>query len=123
MFNIFNNSLNPNLVYGADRVFYVIDAVKSLRPGARFHVVDDPLTPSNLVWQDDTKTRPTDQEILDEMARLTGAWQTEYILIQRAREYPDPKEYLDGIVKGDQNQVQAYIDACLAVKAKYPKPE
>lgn len=41
---------------------------------------------------------------------------------QRAAEYPDFKDYLDGIVKGDQAQVQAYIDACLAVKAKYPKP-
>ena len=29
---------------------------------------------------------------------------------------------IDGIVKGDTEQVQAYIDACLAVKAKYPKP-
>jgi len=26
-------------------------------------------------------------------------------------------------VKGDTAQTQAYIDACLAVKAKYPKPE
>jgi hypothetical protein len=41
---------------------------------------------------------------------------------QRAAEYPNFKDYLDGIVKGDQAQVQAYIDACLAVKAKYPKP-
>lgn len=40
----------------------------------------------------------------------------------RAAEYPDFKDYLDGIVKGDQAQIQAYIDACLAVKAKYPKP-
>ncbi len=40
----------------------------------------------------------------------------------RLAEYPDFKDYLDGIVKGDQAQVQAYIDACLAVKAKYPKP-
>lgn len=40
----------------------------------------------------------------------------------RAVEYPDFRDYLDGIVKGDQAQVQAYIDACLAVKAKYPKP-
>ena len=40
---------------------------------------------------------------------------------QRAAEYPDARDYLDGIVKGDQAQVQAYIDACLAVKAKYPK--
>ncbi len=41
----------------------------------------------------------------------------------RARAYPDFRDYLDGIVKGNQAQVQAYIDACLAVKAKYPKPE
>lgn len=41
----------------------------------------------------------------------------------RAAEYPPMVDYLDGIVKGDANQVQAYIDACLAVKAKYPKPE
>lgn len=41
---------------------------------------------------------------------------------QRAAEYPPMADYVDGIVKGDQAQVQAYIDACLAVKAKYPKP-
>lgn len=41
---------------------------------------------------------------------------------KRAMEYPNFHEYLDGIVKGDQTQVQAYIDACLAVKEKYPKP-
>lgn len=40
----------------------------------------------------------------------------------RAAEYPSINDYIDGIVKGDQAQVQAYIDACLAVKAKYPKP-
>jgi len=39
----------------------------------------------------------------------------------RAAEYPSMTNYIDGIVKGDQAQVQAYIDACLAVKAKYPK--
>ena len=41
---------------------------------------------------------------------------------QRAAEYPPMTDYLDGIVKNDQAQIQAYIDACLAVKAKYPKP-
>jgi hypothetical protein len=39
----------------------------------------------------------------------------------RAKEYPDFKEYLDGIVKGDNAQIQKYINDCLAVKAKYPK--
>jgi hypothetical protein len=41
---------------------------------------------------------------------------------QRAAEYPPITDYLDGVVKGDQAQVQAYIDSCLTVKAKYPKP-
>lgn len=41
----------------------------------------------------------------------------------RAKEYPPITDYIDGIVKGDTAQVQTYIDACLAVKAKYPKPE
>ena len=39
----------------------------------------------------------------------------------RSKEYPLITDYIDGIVKGDNAQVQAYIDACLAVKAKYPK--
>jgi hypothetical protein len=39
----------------------------------------------------------------------------------RANEYPDFKEYLDGIVKGDQAQIDKYIADCLAVKDKYPK--
>lgn len=42
---------------------------------------------------------------------------------KRQAEYPPITDYIDGIVKGDDAQVQAYIDACLAVKAKYPKGE
>jgi hypothetical protein len=41
---------------------------------------------------------------------------------QRRAEYPPILDYMDGVVKGDLAQMQAYIDACLAVKAKYPKP-
>lgn len=40
---------------------------------------------------------------------------------KRAREYPPITDYLDGVVKGDQAQIDAYIAACQAVKAKYPK--
>jgi len=39
----------------------------------------------------------------------------------RAAEYPPMVDYLDGVVKGDQAQIDTYIAACLAVKAKYPK--
>lgn len=41
---------------------------------------------------------------------------------QRAAEYPSITDYLDGVVKGDQAQIDGYIAACQAVKAKYPKP-
>lgn len=40
---------------------------------------------------------------------------------QRAAEYPPITDYIDGVVKGDQAQIDAYIAACQAVKAKYPK--
>jgi hypothetical protein len=40
---------------------------------------------------------------------------------KRAAEYPPMTDYLDGIAKGDTAQVNTYIAACLAVKAKYPK--
>ena len=40
---------------------------------------------------------------------------------KRAAEYPPMTDYLDGIAKGDTAQVDTYIAACLAVKAKYPK--
>ena len=40
---------------------------------------------------------------------------------KRQAEYPPMTDYLDAVVKGDEAQKQAYIDACLAVKLKYPK--
>jgi hypothetical protein len=40
---------------------------------------------------------------------------------KRAAEYPPMADYLDAVVKGDQAQIDIYIAACLAVKAKYPK--
>jgi len=39
----------------------------------------------------------------------------------RAKAYPPAADYLDGIVKGDQAQVAAYVAACQEVKARYPK--
>jgi hypothetical protein len=40
---------------------------------------------------------------------------------KRQAEYPPITDYLDGVVKGDQTQIDKYIADCLAVKAKYPK--
>jgi hypothetical protein len=40
---------------------------------------------------------------------------------KRQAEYPPFTDYLDGIAKGDQAQINKYIADCQAVKAKYPK--
>ena len=42
--------------------------------------------------------------------------------VDRAKEYPPITDYIDGVVKGDQAQIDKYIADCLAVKNKYPKP-
>jgi len=42
-------------------------------------------------------------------------------IAKRASEFPPITDYIDGVVKGDQAQIDKYIADCLAVKAKYPK--
>jgi gamma-glutamylcysteine synthetase len=41
--------------------------------------------------------------------------------IKRQAEYPSIIDYIDGVVKADQAQINKYIADCQAVKAKYPK--
>ena len=62
-------------------------------------------------------------EITDEEAKSLCPVYTQTYADKRAAEYPPMTDYLDGIVKGDQDQVDAYIAACNAVKLKYPKTE
>ena len=53
---------------------------------------------------------------------LVNAWQDpDAYKYARASEYPPITDYIDGVVKGDQAQIDKYIADCLAVKAKYPK--
>lgn len=44
-----------------------------------------------------------------------------YAQLRRAH-YPDMTAYLDAAVKGDSSQSRAYVEACMAVKARFPKP-
>lgn len=43
--------------------------------------------------------------------------------VDRSAEYPPIEEFIDGWVKDDIDQMNEYKAKCLAVKAKYPKPE
>jgi hypothetical protein len=94
-----------------------VNALQSLRPGAQWVLRGD-----DLEWLDTEQTQPTEAEITAEVARLQAAYDATEYQRQRAAEYPPMADYLDAVVKGDQAQIDAYIAACQAVKAKYPKP-
>jgi len=53
---------------------------------------------------------------------LVDAWQDpDAYKYARASEYPPITDYIDGVVKGDQAQIDKYIADCLAVKQRFPK--
>ena len=77
----------------------------------------------NVVTIDDTvgsKDVNGDTVVIDET--LVNAWvDPNAYKYAREKAYPPSTDYLDGIVKSDQAQVDKYIADCLAVKAQYPK--
>jgi hypothetical protein len=92
----------------------------TLTPGAEWALTGD--TYDGLTWLDETQKQPTKKAVDAEIVRLQAEYDNLEYARLRAAEYPDMADYLDGVVKGDQEQVDAYIAACLAVKEKYPKP-
>jgi len=93
-------------------------ALVSLKPGAQFILKDN-----EIQWLDTEQSQPTDAEIAAEITRLEVDYASKAYQRNRAKEYPPITDYLDGVVKGNQAQIDAYIAACQAVKTKYPKPE
>ncbi len=94
-----------------------LTAIISLVPNAEVSIRGD-----EVEWHNPSTAPVTDAQIDTEISRLQAEYDAKEYQRKRALEYPSFKDYLDGIVKGDTAQVQAYIDACNAVKAKYPKP-
>lgn len=80
------------------------------------------LYPQAIRTEGETAYDADGNEVIYDKAAVLAYADSQAYIAQRAAEYPPITDYLDGVVKGDQAQVQAYIDACLAVKAKYPKP-
>lgn len=87
-------------------------------------------THPNVVTIDDTEgafdadgnSVTIDQSLVDaEITRLQAEYDSQEYARNRAKEYPAMEDYLDGVVKGDQAQIDKYIADCLAVKEKYPK--
>ena len=96
----------------------IIKSILAINPTAQVSVSGDDI--NTIFWHNGTQPIPANQ-ILAKQQELIAEYNANQYQRDRAKEYPDFKEYLDGIVKGDQAQIDKYIADCLAVKAKYPK--
>ena len=84
-----------------DAIRAVNSSIVTIRGDDAFDINDNPVT------YDETAV----QAYMDSKAYIA----------KRQAEYPSFIDYLDGVVKGDQAQIDKYIADCQAVKTKYPK--
>jgi len=73
-----------------------------------------------LTWLD-SSPKPTQEELDSQWEAIQANIKANEYKAKRAAEYPPITDYIDGVVKGDQAQIDKYIADCLAVKAKFPK--
>ena len=91
-------------------------AILSLVPNAEFVIREDVVE-----WHIPSIAPVSDEQIAQELTRLQQQYEADEYKRKRQAEYPPLTDYLDGVVKNDQAQINKYIADCLAVKAKYPK--
>ena len=92
-------------------------ALHNLRPFAVW-TINGEHEYSNLVWLDTDQTKPTEEEVVAEVARLQAEYEAQEYQRQRAAEYPSYADQFDLLYHGGYDAWKAAIDA---VKTKYPK--
>lgn len=90
-----------------------VDAIISLRPGAKWHMREDV-----LIWEDEEQIEPTEEELTTEIARLESEYDSQDYARKRQKEYPSLVDQLDEIY---HNGIDSWKATIKAVKDKYPK--
>ena len=94
-----------------------LDAILAIKSDAEVSTLAD----GSLNWIDGNPTNITEEQIATKLAELQVEYDAKEYQRKRQSEYPNIYDYVDGIVKDDQAQIDKYIADCQAVKAKYPK--
>jgi hypothetical protein len=79
------------------------------------------LNPSVVTIRGDVAYDADGNEVAYDLAAVQAYVDAHAYIAKRAAEFPPITDYIDGVVKGDQAQIDKYIADCLATKAKYPK--
>jgi hypothetical protein len=93
-----------------------VDALFSLKPNAQWT-----LRGEELEWVDTIQTKPTEQELQNEIVRLQAQYDANEYQRKRAAEYPPIGDQLDALWKGGDAAAEM-LTKVQAVKTKYPKP-
>ena len=91
-------------------------ALQSLRPNAKWHMIGTEY--SNIYWDDETQTKPTEQEVEERIAVLKYQEEVNVYQEKRKSEYPSWEDQLDKIY---HSGVDAWKEDVKAIKDKYPK--
>ena len=95
----------------------ISDAIRAIKSDAVFSTIAD----GSIVWHDGNPTNITQEQIDTKLAELKTEYAAQDYARKRQSEYPDIYDYMDGIVKNDQTQIDKYIADAQDVKARYPK--
>ena len=95
-------------------------ALINLRPGAQWALNGD--TYDGLQWLDETQTKPTEDEISQEIERLKAEYELTQYQRQRKPEYPSITDQLDALFHAGVFPPEM-AEQIQAIKDKYPKPE
>jgi hypothetical protein len=79
------------------------------------------LNPSVVTIRGDVAYDADGNEVAYDKAAVQAYVDAHAYIAKRASEYPPITDYIDGVVKGDQAQIDKYIADCLAVKQRFPK--
>ena len=95
-------------------------ALESLAPGAKWSINGDQ-NYLNLIWLDETQTKPTEEEIVQKVAEIDYQEEVNEYQRQRAAEYPSLQDQQDMQFHDAVNGTTTWKDAIQAIKDKYPK--
>ena len=94
-------------------------SILAIKSDAQVSVDSEDIT--KITWHDDNPTNITNEQILAKQIELITEYDAQDYARKRKAEYPDIYDYMDGVVKNDQGQIDKYIADCQAVKSKYLK--
>lgn len=94
----------------------IVNAIVSLRPNAQWNLIGDEY--SGLEWLDQSQTKPTEQELQVELARLQAEHDSKEYQRKRSEEYPSFADQFDLLYHGGYDVWKQAIDQ---IKDKYPK--